>query len=175
MDPTEEPSLWKARALILHIPERKSTEDSSCTMRTAVWAGPGYCPGAHHVPQQGTEAGFLRSSASSDSSCSHLPAGSCCRARGDTSQWQYLWKHTPPWNASCSSKLSAVPLLGTGHLMPQDAEHSPKCSCRQIPTQTTLEKNELSKIVWLMYKSSFTNLWKHFTAPKAFHGFQVDQ
>lgn len=137
--------------------------------RTAVWAGPGYCPGAHHVPQQDTKADFLRSSQHPQ----RAPAAICqldpaCRAWGDTSQWQYLQKHTPPRNGICSSKLSAVHLLGTGHFMPQDAEH------RELPTQTTLEKN-WAKLCDLRIRVVLQTSGSNLTTPRAVHCFQVDQ
>lgn len=162
-DPTEEPSSWKARALILHSSEHKCTEDSNST-RTAGWAGPGYCLGAHRVPQQDTKADFLHSSQHPQ----RAPAAICKlgllvepeETRVSSSIYESTHTTLPPeWDLLFKTHQSISWELDTScHRM---LSSSPKCSCREVPTEITLEK-KLSKIVWLMYKSCFTNLWKQF-------------
>lgn len=106
-------------------------EDSSVS-RPWLLPGSTSCSPARH---KGWLPAFL--SPSSDGSCSHLQSGSCLGPK-ETRVCGSIYESTTPSNAICSSKLSAVPLLGTGHLMPLDAEPQSKVSCREIPTQTTL-------------------------------------
>lgn len=168
-DPTEEPSSWKARALMLHSSEHKCTEARGQQCEQALATAREHIM-FHSKTQRLTSCvplSTLRGLLQPSASWILLVEPEDTRVSGSiykstpTLQWDLLFKTLSiSWelDTSCHRTLST----------------SLKCSCRELPTQTTLEKN-WGKLCDLRIRVVLQTSGSNLTTPRAVHCFQVDQ